>query len=258
MKIGIFDSGLGGLLILKSLVKKFPRHDFVYLGDTKNLPYGDKTQKQIFTLAERAINYLFDHDCAMVLVACNTASSQALRKLQQKYPHRKILGIIRPTIESSVIQDRMTVGIIGTQRTIDSKAYLRELTKINPRLKVIQKATLKLVPMIEKGHFDHTVLQNYLKPLVAKKIDALILACTHYPMIKKEIRKIVGKKIKVISPDELLPSKLNSYLKHHKEISHRLGKNGKMGLLVTKLNPRYEILARQWFGKKVRLDLAKY
>lgn len=252
MKIGIFDSGLGGLFILKSLVKKLPRYDYIYLGDTKNLPYGDKSQKQIFQLAEKAVNYLFDHDCAIVLIACNTASSQALRKLQLKYPNRKILGIIQPTVESTVIRDSMTVGIIGTQRTIDSGAYLRELVKINPKLNVIQKATPKLVPMIEKGHFDHPITQNYLKPLKAKKIEVLILACTHYPIIKKQIREIVGKKIKVISPDELLPAKLKDYLNRHTEISRKLSKNAKIELLVTQKSDHYQTLAKKWFGKGVK------
>lgn len=252
------------MVILRLLKRKLPKYDYVFLGDTKNLPYGNKTQEQIFRLTVNAVEYLFKRDCALVIVACNTASSQALRKIQQellprsKYRDRKVLGIIRPTVEDTVILSRMTVGIIGTKRTIDSKAYIRELAKQNAKVKILQKATPKLVQMIEAGSMGREILENYLSPFKSQKIDALILACTHYGLLKHKIRKILGKKVKVIAQEELLPAKLKSYLTKHTEIDRVLSKSGKLNLLTTMLNPQYRKLAKHWFGKGVKLILVNY
>lgn len=260
MRIGIFDSGLGGLFVLKELRKKLPRYDYLYLGDTKNLPYGDKSQTEIFNLTKKAVEYLFQQNCSLVIVACNTSSSQALRKIQQdwlpktKYKNRRVLGIIRPTVEA--VKNLHTVGIIGTRRTIDSGAYSRELKNMGWTGELLLKATPKLVPMIEANKLDQQILKNHLEPF--KKADALILACTHYPIIKKPIQKILGQKVKTISPDEILPSRLRSYLTRHPEISQKLTRNGKITLSITKLNPHYQFLAKKWFGKAMKLKLIKY
>ena len=257
MKIGIFDSGLGGLFILKGLLsnRALSKYDYVFLGDTKNLPYGNKSQKQIYKLAVKAIEYLFKQDCALVIVACNTASSQALRKIQQewlpksKYKDRKVLGVIRPTVES-VIKSAKRIGVIGTNRTIDSKAYLREFKDFNPNLKIFQQATPLLVPLIESGSLIKIdeVLKHHLKQF--KNIDTLILGCTHYCILKDKVRKLVGPKVKVISQDELLPEKLKSYLIRHKEITQKLSKNRQLQLNVTKL--------QNWKVGKFKLKLVKY
>lgn len=276
MKIGIFDSGLGGLFILKELRNQLrpPRldgksrlgnFDYVYLGDTKNLPYGNKSQAEIYSLTVKAINYLFKQDCALVIIACNTASSEALRKIQQeylpksKYKDRKVLGIIRPSVET-VIRDSMTVGVIGTNSTIDSKAYVREFKKFNPKLKVYQQKTPLLVPMIENNNLKQldNVLKRYLKPLIKNQIDTLILGCTHYAMIKNQVKKLLPKKVKVISQELILPGKLKFYLKRHKEIDKKISRNGRLSLLVTKDNLHYDQHAGAWFGKNAKLKLVKY
>ena len=241
MKIGIFDSGLGGLFILKTLRQKLPKYDYLFLGDTKNLPYGNKSQEQIFRLTVKAIEYLFEQDCALVIVACNTASSQALRKIQQKwlpkskFADRRVLGVIRPTVET-VSSSKGIVGILGTNRTVDSRAYILEFKKINPRLKIVQQTAPLLAPMIEAGNLDKidSVLGHYLAPLQKKGLNTLILGCTHYCILDSKIKKIVGTKVKVISQDKLLPGKLKSYLGKHPEIESQLSKNGTMRLEVTK------------------------
>jgi glutamate racemase len=262
MKIGIFDSGLGGLFVLKELRKQLPKYDYIYLGDTKNLPYGDKSQKRIFELTRAAVNYLFKQDCAIVIVACNTASSQALRKLQQewlpksKYSNRRILGIIRPTVED--LKATGKIGIIGTRRTIDSKAYNREAQKAKSQVELFTMPTPKLVPMIENNKLDIAVLAKYLQPLRNKKIDTLILACTHYGIIKPQIQKFLGSKVKVVSQESVLPGKLRNYLKAHPEFSHKLGQSGRINLQVTKLSVNYKILAKQWFGPKAQLKIVKF
>jgi glutamate racemase len=259
MKIGIFDSGLGGLVVARTLRKAMPQYDYIHLGDTKRLPYGNKSQTQIYKNTVRAISYLLEQDCALVIVACNTASSQALRKIQQswlpqssqaKYKNRRILGVVRPTVES--IGKFKNIGLIGTLRTVDSTAYVQELKKMNEDIKLTAKATPKLVPMIEQGNLRKQkeykqILENYLIPF--KNTKVLILGCTHYGIIKNDIQKILGKKIKIIAQEELLPKKLQSYLAKHTEIQKQLSKNRTFELLVTKSSKRYEKLSSEWFGK---------
>ena len=259
MKIGIFDSGLGGLVILRELKKKLPQYDYIYLGDTKNLPYGNKSQMKIYGLAVRAVEYLFQQDCELIIMACNTVSSQALCKLQQeylpksKYKHRRILGVIRPTAET-VIRSRITVGLIGTNRTVDSSAYSRELENVNPKIKLVAQATPRLVPMIEARKLDKVVLKSYLTQF--KNINTLILGCTHYGLIKKEIQKFLPG-VKIVAQEDLLPSKLRSYLRRHKVLERKLSKHGKIELQVTKINPVYKKLAKHWFGN-TNLNIARY
>ena len=252
MKIGVFDSGLGGLIIAREIRKAMPEYDYAYLGDTKRLPYGNKTQEKIYQNTIEALTYLFEQDCILIVVACNTVSSQALRRIQQewlpksKYFDRKVLGVIRPTAE--IVSKYKNIGLIGTIRTVDSKAYLQELKKINKNIKLLAKATPKLVPMIESGIHNERILKNYLAPF--RNVEILIFGCTHYGMLKKQIQNILGSKIKIIAQEELLSKKLKSYLIKHKEITKKLSKNKKFELLVTKANRRYKKLALEWFGKK--------
>lgn len=262
MKIGFFDSGLGGLFLLRSMLssKVMSKYDYVYLGDTKNLPYGNKSLKKIYKLAVKAVEYLFKQDCELIIIACNTVSSEALRKLQQEYlPQskfidRKILGIIRPTVEK--VNNVQRVGLIGTRQTIDSGAYSRELENINPNIKLFARATPVLAPMIEAQRLNQTIepLKHYLQPLLKKNIQALILGCTHYGLIKKQIRKCLPKKVKIIAQEDLLPAKLKFYLERHPEINHKLSRHAKIDLQVTKINPVYSRLSKQWFGKKINLN----
>jgi glutamate racemase len=259
MKIGIFDSGLGGLIIARAIRKAMPEYDYVYLGDTKRLPYGNKTQKKIYQNTIEALTYLFERDCVLVVVACNTVSSQALRKIQQewlpksKYFDRKVLGVIRPTAE--VVGKYKNIGLIGTSRTVDSSAYLQELKKINKNINLLAKATPKLVPMIESGKYYEKILKNYLAPF--KDVEVLIFGCTHYGMLKQQIQDILGLKIKIIAQEELLPKKLKMYLYKHKEITKKLSKNKKFELLVTKFNKPYQKLSQEWFGAKTKPELIK-
>jgi glutamate racemase len=252
MKIGIFDSGLGGLIILRELKRQLPKYDYVYLGDTENLPYGEKTQKRIFELTQKGVEYLFKQDCALVIVACNTASSQALRKIQQeylpksKYSDRKVLGIIRPTVEC--VPKTGKVGLIGTRRTIDSQAYKKEFIKTGHKISLLMKATPKLATMIESGELDEKVLNQYLTPFKKAKVETLVLACTHYGDLKKTVVEIMSDNVRVIAQDDILPKKLKQYLKKHPEVSKKLAHGGKTKLLLTKTNARYQARAKEWFG----------
>ena len=258
-KIGIFDSGLGGLLVARAVRKMMPQYDYVYLGDVKNLPYGEKTEKEIYKNTQKALTYLFKNKCEIVVIACNTVSAESLRRIQQEwlpksiYKDRKVLGVIRPTAE--LVGKYKNIGLIGTRRTVESGTYKEELKIINPKIKLTDLATPKLVPMVEDGEYDMEILKKYLVPF--RKVDALILACTHYGLLKKEIRKILGTKPKIITQEDLLPRKLKIYLKKHLEITKKLSKRQSVEILVTKINSRYKNLAQKWFGGKVKLKLIK-
>lgn len=263
MKIGIFDSGLGGLFILRSIVKKLPEYDYIYLGDTKRLPYGNRSQKTIYEFTKMAVEYLFKNNCQLIILVCNSASSQALRKIQKTYlpehfPKRRVLGVIVPTVEA-INQDNKIkrVGILATLNTVDSRVYLKEIKKINPGIKIFQQAAPLLVPLVEnKGiKWSEPILKHYLKPLLKRKVDAIVLGCTHYPILKNKIRKIVGKGIKIISQDDLIPEKLADYLKRHPETKKKLEKKHQRLFLVTDITSHFKKTAKKWFGKDIQLKL---
>lgn len=226
--IGVFDSGLGGLTVLKHFLQVLPDYNYIYLGDSARLPYGEKSPETIYNYSREAIDFLFRKGCKLIIIACNTASSQALRRLQQEYlptayPDRRILGVIRPVAEYVARQDHLdSVGIIGTKATINSRAYQAELSKLNPNLRVEAESTPLLVPLIEEGWSakpeTKMILKKYLRPLKIKKIGALILGCTHYPFLRREIKQIMGRRIAVPEPGEIIAASLKEYLGRHPEL----------------------------------------
>ena len=262
-KIGFFDSGLGGLVIAKAVMAKLPKYDYIYYGDTKNLPYGNKSQKQIYELTINALTYLFGQGCLLVVIACNTASAKALRKVQReflpkRFPDRKVLGVIVPTIEEVVSDKKLkTIGIISTSSTAKSHAYKKEIQKIAPALKVFEQAAPKLVPMIENDTLEliDVPLKGYLSGLIKRKVNALVLGCTHYPILKKQIQLAIGRNIKVFSQEEIIPKKLALYLKKHKEISERLSKQSSRIFVVSKKTHVFEKISRKLFGRKINLRI---
>ena len=261
MKIGIFDSGLGGLVVTKAVMERLPKYDLVYLGDTKRVPYGNRSSQTVFEFTARAVEYLFQHGCKLVVLACNTASAQALRKIQQellpkKYPDRKVLGVIIPTLEAVGESKRAKrVGILATQSTAASHIYQVELKKINPRLQVREQA-----PLIENGaeNFAQPFIREYLKPLKAFGLDSLVLGCTHYPLLKKTIGRNLPKKVKIYSQEEIIPEKLADYLSRHPEIQSSLSRKGRHTFMVTDLNVNLDDAAKTLFGKKLPFVLADF
>ncbi len=262
MKIGIFDSGLGGLIIAKSVTQKLPQYDVVYLGDTARVPYGDRSEATIYKYAKQAADFLFKKDCQLIIFACNTVSASALRKLQRNYlpkhyPERRILGVIIPTVEEAA--SRRKVGIMATAATVRSKAYVRELKKLNKRIKIYQKAAPRLVPLLEQNDLDATdpLLADYLRPLMEQGIDSLILGCTHYPMLTKKIKKIIGPKIKIYDQSNIIPQKLKTYLNRHPEIQKKLSKQGSREFYVTRKNLEYAGLSKLLMGHIIKLTSVK-
>jgi glutamate racemase len=263
MKIGIFDSGLGGLIIAKAIRKTMPEYDYVYLGDTKRVPYGNRSHDAVFEFTKEAVDYLFKkEDCAIVIIACNTSSARSLRRIQQEYlpknfPGRAVLGVLIPTAEESVKYGR--VGILGTAGTVSSNAFVDEIKKLNSEIKVFQNAAPMLVPLAEEGEkfLAEIFIFKYLELFSKNKLDAIVLGCTHYPFFKKEFKKSAGKNIKIISQDEIIPKKLKEYFKKHPEIVKNLSKTKKIKILLTDLTKNIENLSKKWFGKDAKPELIK-
>lgn len=259
MKIGIFDSGVGGLIIGRAIRTALPQYDYLYYGDTEHMPYGEKTQSEIFEYTKTGVGHLFDNGCTIVIIACNSASSQALRKIQQewlpeKYPNRKVLGVIVPTVEDIAKENR--VGIIATRATVDSKVFSIEIQKRHPEIFVIEIPAPELASLIEIGNTTEAVMtaEKYLKELVDQNIDTLVLGCTHYPLIKKEIADILknkfGKDIAVISQDEIIPKKLADYFTRHPEIESKLSLGRTFTIHLTKNSDYIDELVREWLTHK--------
>jgi len=260
--IGVFDSGLGGLTILREIKKVLPKYDYIYLGDTARTPYGSRSQEVIYRFTFQAVDFLFKKNCPLVILACNTSSSEALRKIQRQYlpkyyPQRRVLGVLVPTAESASLESKnQRIGILATESTVNSGAFVRELKKLNPKIKVFQKASPLLVPIIEEGEQNSEivtlVLRKYLQPLSEKNIDTLILGCTHYGLVEDKIRKILGRRVKVISESKIVAEKLKAYLRRHPEIERKLGKNSLRKFFTTDLTPRFKTLGSKFFGEPIQ------
>lgn len=252
MKIGVFDSGLGGLVITKSFRDVLPNHDYVYYGDTANLPYGEKTKEQVLAYTIEAIKFLIKQKCGLIVVACNTATSVALRYLQQKFipsfaPDIKILGVVIPTVEEAIGENVQKIGVLATQATVESHIYKQELLKINHNLDVIEVASPELVPAIENNDFE--TAEKYAKQYVSQfnNIDSLILGCTHYPLLKTYLRKYCGESIKIVSQDEIMGKKLDEYLKKHIEIDICLSRNSELKIFASQKTSKYKEVAKLLF-----------
>lgn len=264
--IGVFDSGFGGLTILRGLVKELPEYDYLYLGDTARTPYGSRSQEVIYEFTRQAVDFLFEKNCDLVILACNTASSEALRRIQQEYlpkfhPDKKVLGVIIPAAETAVEKTRSgKVGVIATEQTVASQAFVRELHKLDPKIQAFQNPCPLLVPIVEsgehRGEIADIALRQYLSPLLKKRIDTLILGCTHYGILEKKIRTVVGKDVAIISEASVVARSLRNYLKRHPEMETRLGKNHARTFYSTDRTEKFERLGSQFFGQNITVKKA--
>ncbi len=251
MKIGVFDSGLGGLVITKAFIQALPEYDYVYYGDTEHLPYGEKTPEQIMGYTIEAIKFLISQKCGLIIIACNTATSIALRYLQQKFipsyaPDVKVLGVVIPTVEEALSDNAAQVGVIATPATVNSRLYTAELHKIKPELQVKEVAAPELVPAIESNNFAAAEAKALEYAAQFSDADSLILGCTHYPLLKECFRKVLPK-VRIISQDELMGAKLADYLRRHIEIDICLSRNHDYKFLVSNWNEHYQKVAAIMF-----------
>jgi glutamate racemase len=260
--IGVFDSGVGGLTVLKHFLKDIPQYDYIYLGDNANVPYGNKSAETIYEYSKKAVDFLYGQGCRIIIFACNTASSQALRKIQQeylpqRYPDLRVLGVIRPIAEKIIFLKNISrVGIIGTRATINSKAYEKEISHLNSKVKLFSQATPLLVPLIEEGWLKKPetkmILKKYLRPLKEKKVQSLVLACTHYPFLLKDIKKIMGKKCCVFDPGKIVSKSLEDYLLRHQELELPKKKAGTCLFYTTDNKEMFKKMGEFFLGQEIK------
>jgi len=260
--IGVFDSGVGGLTVLKSLLEYLPNYDYIYLGDNNRAPYGNKTKKQVYQYTCEAVDFLFGQGCNLIIIACNTASALALRKIQQeylpkKYPGKKILGVVRPMAEAIAdLKEIKKIGVIGTRATINSKIYHDEIKFLNPGLKIISKSAPLLAPLIESNKLDETktikILIKYLEPFKKAKVDVLVLGCTHYPYLEEKIIEIMGKNCQVYNSGDIIAHSLKNYLKKHNELKFRPAENKEIKFYTTGDIENFKNLGKRFLGERIK------
>lgn len=253
--IGIFDSGYGGLTILKEIQALLPQYDYLYLGDNARAPYGNRSFDVVYKFTLESVNYLFSQGSPLVLLACNTASAKALRTIQQTNlpiidPTRRVLGVIRPTAEIvGSISKTGKIGVLGTPGTINSGSYAMEIGKLNPEFETFGQACPMWVPIVENKEFDSPGANYFVKKYIdlllsqSDEIDTIILGCTHYPLLIEKIRQYVPQDIKILPQGKIVADSLADYLLRHPEIESKCSKNGSRKFLTTESPEKFQELA---------------
>jgi glutamate racemase len=261
--IGVFDSGYGGLTVLKELKAQLPQYDYLYLGDNARAPYGSRSFETVYQYTLECVKHLFERNCRLVIIACNTASAKALRTIQQHDlplidPTLRILGVIRPT--SEVVGNYTQtghVGVLGTSGTVMSQSYLLEIEKFFPGVTVLQQACPMWVPLVENNEFDNEggdyFIQKYIDELFSKSanIDTIVLGCTHYPLLIQKIKRFIPSSVKVLPQGEVIAHSLTDYLQRHPEIENVCSKNGICTFLTTDSSGNFDEHAALFFGEAV-------
>jgi len=243
--IGVFDSGYGGLTILEKIRKELPEYDYIYFGDNARTPYGTRSFEVVYKYTLECVTKLFDMGCHLVILACNTASAKALRTIQQHDlpmidPNRRVLGVIRPTVEAVVgITRSQHIGLLATTGTVQSDSYPLEIRKLNADIVITSEACPLWVPLIENNEHNSDGADYFVKKHLDNlmnsdaKIDTIMLGCTHYPLLLPKIRKYIPDEINVISQGELVAASLADYLQRHPEMNDKCTKNGNVQYFTT-------------------------
>lgn len=262
-KIGIFDSGYGGLTVMRSIVDALPGYDYLYLGDNARAPYGSRSFETVYQYTLECVNWLFDQGCELVILACNTASAKALRQIQQvdlpkRADQKRVLGVIRPTTEQlGHLTQTGVVGVMGTEGTVKSGSYPIELAKFFPEVVVEQEACPMWVYLVEHNQRTGEGADYFVKQHVDRifqrnpKIDTLLLACTHYPLLTETIKKFVPAGVKLISQGGLVAERLEDYLARHPEMEARLRRSGSRNFVTTDDRETFEKQASLFFGEPI-------
>jgi glutamate racemase len=261
--IGVFDSGYGGLTILKELKQQLPQYDYLYLGDNARAPYGTRSFDTVYQYTLEAVEWFFKQGCSLVILACNTASAKALRNIQQldlpkMDPNKRVLGVIRPS--SEVLGQFSTshhLGILGTTGTVQSDSYPIELAKFAPEATIFQQACPMWVPLIENGQQDGPgadyFVQLYIDQLFSQSpsIDTVLLACTHYPLMANKIQSFLPAGVKLVTQGDIVAKSLAIYLQNHPEMDQNCSKNGQLSFYTTDNPASFEAMGSLFFGQKI-------
>ncbi|RCR69125.1 glutamate racemase [Larkinella punicea] len=264
--IGVFDSGYGGLTVLKSIVQQLSQYDYIYLGDNARTPYGTRSFETVYDYTLECVQHLFNKGCRLVILACNTASAKALRNIQQLdlptlAPDRRVLGVIRPTTEVIGTYSKTGhIGILATRGTVTSESYVVEIEKFFPDLKVYQEACPMWVPLVENGEHNGPgadyFVQKHLDRLLQQspEIDTLLLACTHYPLLLPKIRQFAPENLTILSQGDIVAKSLQDYLHRHPEIDAQCSKGRTLHFYTTDSAEEFEQKAGLFWGKPVRAE----
>lgn len=268
--IGVFDSGYGGLTVLREIVNSLPQYNYLYLGDNARAPYGTRSFDTVYRYTLQCVKWLLQQNCPLIILACNTASAKALRSIQQNDLHKlnpdaRVLGVIRPTTEIIGKYTRTnSIGILATNGTVQSKSYLIEIEKFFPGVTIEQEACPMWVPLVENNEHqtegaDYFV-QKHINNILSRNqnIDTLLLACTHYPLLKEKIEKYLPKNIQLVSQGEIVAESLKGYLHRHPEIETKILKEEKRIFYTTDSTEDFNNKATIFFGESVQskhLDL---
>lgn len=262
-KIGIFDSGYGGLTVMRSIVDALPDYNYLYLGDNARAPYGNRSFETVYHYTLECVNWLFDEGCDLVILACNTASAKALRQIQQvdlpkRKDHKRVLGVIRPTTESiGEYSNAGVIGVLGTAGTVASSSYPIEISKFFPQLIVEQEACPMWVYLVEHNQMEGDGADYFVKQHIDRiltrnpQIDTLLLACTHYPLLMKTIQKFVPKQVRLVTQGGIVADKLKDYLLRHPEIESGLMRNNRRDFVTTDDAEAFDLHASLFFGETV-------
>lgn len=262
--IGVFDSGYGGLTVLRELVKTLPEYDYLYLGDNARTPYGTRSYETVYKFTLECVRYLFDAGCQLVILACNTASAKALRTIQQHDlplidPTKRVLGVIRPSAEAvGLLTQSRAVGVLGTKGTVNSESYIIEIKKLFPDIDVFQQACPMWVPLVENGQYhsqgaDYFVQENIQQLLIQHPaIDTIILGCTHYPLLSAKIAQFLPHHVRVVSQGEIIAQSLQAYLFRHPAMQARCSQQRQRTFLTTDDAQVFNQYAAIFFGEPVQ------
>jgi glutamate racemase len=262
--IGIFDSGYGGLTVMKEIVKKLPQYDYIYLGDNARAPYGNRSFETVYRYTLQCVEWFFEQGCPLVILACNTASAKALRTIQQNdlekmNPQNRVLGVLRPTTEIIGNFSRTRkIGILATNGTVQSGSYPLEIERFFPDVTVFQEACPMWVPIVENNEHlqpgaDYFVKKHVQQIMGAdRNIDTLLLACTHYPLLRDKILPFLPEGVTLVSQGEIVAASLNDYLGRHLELEARCSKNGRRVFYTTDSTEDFDNHASIFFGEPVR------
>ncbi|PWB00806.1 glutamate racemase [Duncaniella muris] len=268
--IGVFDSGYGGLTILKGIRETLPQYDYLYLGDNARTPYGTRSFDVVYRFTRQAVESLFSRGCQLVILACNTASAKALRSIQQKDlpgwdPSRRVLGVVIPTVEAlGHITKNGNIGLLGTPGTVSSGTYDIEIAKFFPQFRTVSVACPMWVPLVENKEFDSPGADYFVKKYVDElftqepEIDTVILGCTHYPLLIDKIRREIGSRATIVTQGELVGASLADYLRRHPEMDAKCTKGGSCEFLTTENPDKFTELAEIFLQtplKASRIDL---
>lgn len=262
--IGVFDSGYGGLTILKELVNKLPDYDFMYLGDNARAPYGTRSFETVYHYTLDAVKWFFNQGCNLVILACNTASAKALRTIQQNdlptlAPNKRVLGVIRPSTEIiGNFSETKEIGILATKGTVASQSYPIEIKKFFPEIATFQEACPMWVPIIENNEIEnpgtHYFIKENLNSLFQKgdNIDVVLLACTHYPIMRKQIEEYLPVHVQLLTQGEIVANSLADYLVRHPEMDAKCSKNSVLGFYTTDDTKEFDENGSAFFGGGIR------